>query len=91
MSVLIRSGSDALTQASLARTPGSAYAGTLLTFMIVGVIPLAAIRVVNLPMGVLSLIIFGVLGVNSLKVYPVHLLWSKVRCQALKEQYTTLQ
>ena len=65
-------------QASFARVPGSAYTGTLYAFTIVGLVPLAALRVVNIAAGILSLIIYSVVTVSLVSIYPVHLIWRDV-------------
>ena len=68
-------------QASLARTPGSAFTGTLVVFSIVGFIPVAALRASpgHPGPGIVAALIYGVALINSVAVYPVGTLWHQVR------------
>lgn len=72
-----------LLQASLARTPGSAYTGTFYAFAIVGMVPLAILKVVNIAAGIISLVIYSVVAASVVRIYPLHVIWRDVCLSSL--------
>lgn len=68
-------------QASLARTPGSAYTGALVTFGIVGYIPIAALRASpgNPGPGLITALLYGIALIDSITYYSVGMLWHQVQ------------
>ena len=78
-------------QISLARTPGRAFAGTLITFAVVAFILLACLRASpgNPGPGIIASLIYGVAILNSITAWPAKILWHHVSpaIQALYTKY----
>lgn len=75
------SSKAALLQVSLARTPGSAFTGTLVVFAVVGQIPVAALRgsPTGAGAGMIFALMYGTGCIESVTVWPARLLWRGVR------------